>query len=131
MEMGVLDVNTSHQSSESWMEDGLHHSGDSTCGGAGAAGQGVKGPLSIPEIPLKTKQSWKQPLFQKFLPSAATRTSEHRTQVGFRSDGTPASSYLQPFVQPPARQEPALLCLLLLLLCRLVLVSAPQQALVQ
>lgn len=74
------------------MKDGLHHSWDSTCRGVAAAGQRVKGPLSISEIPLKTRQSWKQPLSWQFLPRAATRTSSLAQQAGFRSDGIPASS---------------------------------------
>lgn len=74
------------------MKDGLHHSWDSTCRGVAAAGQRVKGPLSISEIPLKTRQSWKQPLSRQFLPRAATRTPSPAQQAGFRSDGIPASS---------------------------------------
>lgn len=95
MEMGALDVSISPQSCEScvtappgwaaplWGQH-LWRSWNSRARGEGAFIQ--------PTNSLKNQAALEAALSQQFLPSAATRTPSLAQQVGFSSDGTPASS---------------------------------------
>lgn len=62
-----------------------------------------------PRNSLKTKQSWKQPLFQQFLLSAATRTSEHRLGSEVMAPQPPPISSPLSSLQP-GRSQPCSVC---------------------